>query len=244
MENDESKKILVIFDLDNTILCETTDYKLFSLLREEKLKEAQSPCNNWAHHMQKIYLTMKEDSITIEEIKKVVQSIPLMEGFSEIFELISRNKNKFETLIVSGANTLYIEWIIDYHKLHNIIDGYYSNIAQPHDDLLIKIVPNHSHDCRTCEVDQAQCKKKVLHDFFKIRGVDYQRDYSNILYIGDGENDYCPSTLLDQKNHLFPREEYALHKMLSDEKIKTKLECNIHPWKNGFNIIEVINKLL
>jgi 2,3-diketo-5-methylthio-1-phosphopentane phosphatase len=240
----EDKKILVIFDLDNTILCETTDYKVFSLLNEEKLKEAHSPYNNWAHHMQKIYLSMKKDSITIEEIKKIVQSIPLTEGFSEIFEFISQNKNKFETLIVSGANTLYIQWIIDCHKLHNIIDGFYSNFAEPHDDLLIKIVPNHSHDCKICEVDQAQCKKKVLNEYFKNKNIDYLKEYSNILYVGDGENDYCPSTLLEPDNYLFPRQDYALHNMLVEENIERKLKCNIHPWINGLSVLEVIKKLL
>jgi 2,3-diketo-5-methylthio-1-phosphopentane phosphatase len=240
----ETKKILLILDLDNTILSETTDYKVFKLLSETNLKKAIQPCENWALHMQKIYQIMKEENISLEEIKKTVLSIPLTEGFHELFDFIRQNKSNFEILIVSGANTLYIQWIIECYELNELIDGYYSNPAEPHEDFLIQIRPSHDHECPNCAIDQAQCKKKVLQEHFALKDIDYQIEYSSVLYIGDGENDFCPSTLLEHKHHLFPRENYALHKMIFVEDYGKKLKCNIHPWKSGLKIVEVLKKMI
>lgn len=241
MEESNRKKILLVLDMDYTILSQTTDYEVFKLLSEEKLKMAQQPCENWAHHMQKIYINLKEQNISIEEIKKTIQSIPLTDGFLEIFQFLKKNSEKFEIIIVSGANTLYIEWIIEMYDLGKLISSYYSNKAKPDDEFLIKISPNHYHECKLCENDKAQCKRQVLEEHFKIKNLDHMTYYSNIFYVGDGENDYCPGTLLSNHNHLFVREDYGLHKRIISN---NKIECNIHLWNNGYKILETWKKLI
>jgi 2,3-diketo-5-methylthio-1-phosphopentane phosphatase len=238
---DTKPKILLIFDLDNTILQHTTDYEVIKLIEPTTIDECY---HNWAKYMQKVYLKMKENLVHLEQIKKRVESIPLNEGFSEIFEFIRKNKEKFETLIVSGANTLYIKWLIEYHKINDIIDGYFSNFAEPDEEMLIKISPNHVHNCPICTHDLSQCKKKVLEEFFyKLKNIGYKESvysvYCSILYIGDGSNDFCPSTMLGINDFLFPREDYELHQMVCSEKCKV-LRCKVHPWKNGNKILEVI----
>jgi len=238
---DSEPKILMVFDLDNTILQHTTDYEVIKLIEPKTIDECYY---NWAKYMQKVYLKLKEQFVHLEQIRKIVESIPLNEGFLEIFEFIRNNKEKFETLIVSGSNTLYIEWLIDYHKLNDIIDGYFSNFAEQDEDMLIRISPNHVHNCPLCCEDLSQCKKKVLEEFFfKIKNLRNKDSvyslYSAIVYVGDGSNDLCPSTLLGKNDFLFPREEFQLHKIVCGEKCNL-LNCKVHPWKNGKKILEVI----
>jgi 2,3-diketo-5-methylthio-1-phosphopentane phosphatase len=236
----DSHKILFIFDLDNTILKHTTDYEVIKLIPQVEIDENYF---NWAKYMQKMYLKMKENQVKLEQIKKVVESIPLNEGFSEIFEFLRKNKEKFEILIVSGANTLYIQWIIEYHKINDIVDDYFSNYAQPDEELLIKISPNHIHDCSDCIQDLSQCKKKVLEEFLSSKKIkDKENFYSSIVYVGDGSNDFCPSTMLGINDLLFPREEYQLHKMICQDIFNKKIKCAIHPWKSGGKILEVVKK--
>lgn len=237
-EMDTNSKILLIFDLDNTILQNTTDYEVLKLIPSVEVDESYI---NWAKYMQKIYLKMKENQVNLEQIKKVIESIPLNEGFTEIFEFVRSNKEKFETLIVSGANTLYIKWVIEFHKFYDIFDGYFSNIAEPDEELLIKILPNHDHDCQCCTHDSSQCKKKVLEEYFSLKKKkNAEKIYSSIIFVGDGINDFCPSTVLGNNDLLFPREDFELHQMVSCDNHKGKVKCRIHPWKTGEKILEVI----
>ena len=45
-------------------------------------------------------------------------------------------------------------------------------------------------------------------------------NYKNILFICDGENDYCPSTILNNTDYLFPREDYKLFDMIYKDNFK------------------------
>lgn len=237
------KKIMLIFDLDNTILSDTTDYCIMKLLSNNLLVDLPEPTgrdSNWAEYMQKVYLRMKEHSINISQIKSTVESIPINDGFSDLFKLIRNYKDRFDTLIISGSNTLYIKWLIEHHKLDDIFSDYIANFAEPHDDLLIQITQNHIHDCENCE--QAQCKR-ILLDAYLAR-VQEESLYANILYVGDGENDYCPSILLKNSDYLFPRENYTLHHKLYKNDYAKFLKCQIHPWNHGEKIVKIVKNLL
>jgi len=230
-------KTLIIFDLDNTIITKTSDYELLNRLLTDKLIKY----DNWAEFMQSVYIKMKEMGIKIEEIKNIIENIPLTEGFDEIFQIIRLNKHKFHTIIISGSNTLYLKWLIEYHNLNDIIDNYFSNIAEIDDENLIKIKQAHFHQCAIC-FDKAQCKKKILEEFISEKQIEI--NYKNILFICDGENDYCPSTILNNTDYLFPREDYKLFDMIYKDNFKNSLRCNIQPWKDGRTICEIIKKLI
>ena len=36
------------------------------------------------------------------------------------------------------------------------------------------------------------------------------------MYVGDGDNDYCPARYLDKEYVVYPRQDYVLHKMICD----------------------------
>ena len=236
---DTKAKILLVFDMDYTILQEVADLEVIKLLPPVKIEESR---RNWANYMQMVYIMMNSHNIKIEQIKNVVENIPLNEGFPEIFEFIRQNKEKFETLIVSGANTLYIQWLIQFRKLEEVIDGYFSNYAEPSEEMLIKIRPNHEHACVLCRRHLSQCKKKILEEYITLkRSNNKDFEYSSIVYVGDGENDFCPSTILGVNDLLFPREEFELHHMITRGKHE-KLSCKIHPWKSGNKVLEIIKK--
>lgn len=247
---EDQKKMLLIFDMDNTILKETTDYEVIKLLSKSSLDTVTEPWQNWAKYMQQVYKKMKEESISLDKVRDSVVKIELNEGFFEIFEMIRTNRDKFETLIISGANTLYIKWVLEHYKIEDLFDKCFSNIAEPDEECLIRISPNHVHECPVCLHDLSQCKKKVIEDYLLSKQINPKTvsdHYTRIIYVGDGENDYCPSTLLTSNDLLFPREDYALFKMVCEkvpgENLR-KLNCVIHSWKNGTSIVEILKKLL
>lgn len=242
MEN--SKKILFAFDMDHTILQENSDYVIRDLLTEKSRDEINALSEtsvNWAKTMQIVYEKMKEEKIDINQVKKIIEDMPFNPGFPEIFELIRTNKERFESIIISGANTLFIQWLIEHHKLHDVFPKFFSNIAEPHQELLIKITQAHEHECKRC--DKSQCKNRIMKEYLK--EIQYEEgNYDHVLYIGDGSNDYCAGLVLGENDYLFAREGFSLHKMLYKKDMLKDMKCKVVPWKDGYQVLEVVRGLI
>lgn len=241
------KKILFVFDLDHTILSETCDYFILGLLSDQSVQHLFSTMgisSNWAHQMQKVFLKMKEERINIDQIKQMIQMIQFNPGFGKLFEFLRKHKEKFETLIISGANTLYIQWVLESKGIEDLFPVYYSNFAEVHDDFLIKIDPHHEHDCDNC--DESQCKRIIIQNHFKEKGYhnDPHEYYSRILYVGDGCNDYCPGTIMKEGDILFPRKDFPLHQKLYHKGDHKYLQCALKEWETGDEILNAISKLI
>jgi pyridoxal phosphate phosphatase PHOSPHO2 len=240
------KNVLFVFDFDDTILMSNTDYEILSLLSQESrniLEPLSKNITNWAHFMQEVYLRMKEDKVELEQVKKIVEGLPLNQGFMELFQFIRQNKNQIDCLIISGANTLFLEWVLDKQGIKDLFSTYYTNWAQPCEQSLIRILPHHEHDCKNC--DGSQCKRQILAKHLKDResqGEVY--DYKHILYAGDGQNDFCPATEFNESDILFPRLNFPLEKMLLTKGEKRNLKCKIHVWENGFDIQKILKEIL
>ena len=246
MESDGNKKILFVFDFDHTIVERNSDMEILTLLSENS-KKSLGPkyivSKNWAKYMQEVYKMMKNDNIEISQIKKIVESLEFNKGYPELFEILKNNKDKIDTLIISGANTLFLEWFLEKHNLTDVFPVYYSNWAVPHEENVIKIDQHHLHDCKEC--DQSQCKRIIIGDHFKKFHSEEQFDtYRHILYAGDGKNDYCPGTILREQDMLFPRANFPLANKLFGKGCVKNLSCQVHLWENAFKIIEVLKMLL
>lgn len=239
----KTKKILFAFDMDHTILSGNSDYVFLHLLSAEsktELKAIKAKSNNWAKYMQSVYLKLKRDNTNIDKIKETIQAIPLNPGYKELFDFLRLNQERFENIIISGANTLFIKWVLEKHNLGDIFQQYYSNFAEEDNECLIKIHPHHDHQCSKC--DESQCKNLILEGH--IHNAINSNEYEKIIYAGDGSNDYCPSLLLKENDYLFPRVGFALHDLLYENEGLKDLKCEVYPWHDGYIILEEIKKLI
>jgi len=130
MENQE--KILIIFDMDHTIIDLNTDSELIKIMEKKCPKKINELLytDNWALYMNEVMDLMNREGFAISEIKSFIESLELNIGFKDLFDFINQNINKFEVIIFSGCNTIFVEWIIRYRQLDNLIYKYYSNLAE------------------------------------------------------------------------------------------------------------------
>jgi len=234
----DNDKILLVFDLDHTILDKNSDIEISSLFQniDNSIYSRDREDMYWGDVMQKVYLKMKNEGIQLNQIKSLIQSLELSRNFPELFKFIRSYNNRFENIIISGANTLFIKWLIEKHQWEELFSSYFSNPAEPHEEKLISINNYHNHTCPSC--DGSQCKKIILKDFLSKQN----NRYKNIVYLGDGSNDFCPSTILKENDILFPRKNFALFKELYKKNKINMLECKVFPWEDGLEIIEVIKE--
>lgn len=136
--------------------------------------------------------------------------------------------------------------MILYAGLKGVFSKVYSNPATFHPDGLLQIEPHHTHACPTCSINL--CKQAVLSQCVQQGGP-----YAGIAYIGDGQNDLCPATVLEGTDVVFPRAGFALHQLLttSDKQQAesqplspyrdlqpTAIKAQVVPWSSATEIMQ------
>jgi len=62
--------------------------------------------------------------------------------------------------------------------------------------------------------------------------------FSRISYVGDGQNDVCPSLRLGPNDRVFARSGFPLHKRLA---INQEFKAQLHPFVDGHDIWKVLD---
>lgn len=84
------------------------------------------------------------------------------------------------------------------------------------------------------------CKYRVFKNYFSDDKIE---QYSNVVFVCDGHNDFCVAKNFSENNYLFIRKNFTLDKMLNSEKYKNIVKCkNIFKWENGDELIEYFKK--
>lgn len=242
----KEQKTLLIFDMDHTIIDLNTDVELIKILKE-KCPETLSKVprlDNWAHYMNDIMHLMSKEGFSIAEVKKIIQSLEYNIGFKDLFDFISDNKHRFEVIIFSGCNTVFLEWILESKKIENLIFKVYSNIAKITQAGVLTVDSTHVHDCSSC--DKSQCKQVLLQDF-----LNQQRNknvsYRNLVFVGDGVNDFCLTKILTKDDLVCYRIGFELEKKITEWKKCNNLDdynCHLLPWKTGFEIVDKLKNMI
>jgi 2,3-diketo-5-methylthio-1-phosphopentane phosphatase len=236
-----SSKILLVFDFDNTILSVDSDFEILSLLSQESIADLHAKyikSNNLANLMQEVFIKMKEENKNVSQIKALIENIPFNPGYIELFDFIKNNKDNFETVIISGTNSLFLKWALEKKGITDLFPVCFTNWSEIDEEYVIKIKQHHHHSCKDC--DESLCKKTVLNEF--IINHKEVNNFSKIIYVGDGENDYCPATFLKEGDLLFSRLDFPLELKLFKNGFIQNIRSEVHVWKDGYEILQEIKK--
>lgn len=164
-----------------------------------------------------------------------------------MMDLLQYLKNpEIEIIIISDSNSIFIETWLEKMKLTDSIQQVFTNQAHFDSSGLLNISMYHSQNwCERCP--ENLCKGSVLDEHLKTRheeGV----TFSSVAYVGDGKNDYCPSTKLSQIDHVFPRKGFSLEKLLTnpqiDEADKKKILANVCVWTSALEIKDKLSEII
>ena len=236
------KKHLLIFDFDQTIIDVDSEFsmveKLCPDLFEERIKGDLYLKYKWIDLNNYIYTRLKQNGYNYKDVKEYLTSLKLSPNFKELFEYIKKNKNKFETLILSANNTHVINLILTSHNIRDCIDHICCNEGVIDEDNILKIIPT-NEKYEHCEDDKPfLCKSLFFEDFIKNK----ETIFDKVFYVADGGNDFCLSKKLGNNDIIFPRKDYGLYKILYDKNGKNEVKAKIVSWENGNDICKEIMK--
>ena len=236
------KRHLVIFDFDQTIIDLDSEFSMVEKYAPDLYKEKNGDLyvkDHWIEFNNYIYTRIIQNGFTYEDVKKHFQSLNLSPKMDELLNYLRENKSKYETIIITGNNEQVVDLVLSSHGIKDCFDHILCNKSILDEKNFFKFwAVNEKYE--HCEDDKPfLCKSLFFEDFIK----DKKNCFDRIFYIGDGRNDFCLSKKLGKNDIVFPRFNYSLYKILFDKNGKNEVKAQIIPWKNGKDILDVLQKL-
>ncbi|KAK3101066.1 hypothetical protein FSP39_000716 [Pinctada imbricata] len=243
-----TSKILLAFDFDHTVIDDNSDLYIKKLAPNgipEAIEDTYSD-QGWNEYMAAIFAHLHDLGVTEDELLSCVREIPFTDGMKELLQYAKEKGH--ECIIVSDANSTFIQNIMSHYGLDDTMSAVYTNPAHFDKDGKLKIRYYHTQDW--CDLSTVNlCKGHILEEHLKQRdkeGIQYRA----IFYIGDGSNDLCPSLRLKETDFVFARVNFRLWKKIrklkeEEEKGVNKLvlKAKFVEWETGFDVIKVLQKL-
>ena len=232
------KKILLAFDFDDTITDENTCVAVIDMIAnpKDRAKLDDQAKDDWNVFMNQALEVLHSNNITVEDIKSRLEEVSIVDGMAELFNHVRENESMFDCIIISNANDLFVNTVLNKHNLKSVIQTVISHKAKISGDLL-QIVDCHSHDHKDCPA--SMCKGKLLIQYLlesRAKGIKYRL----VCYCGDGTNDFCPAHQLKKKDFVFVRRGFGLDRRIARARAvnESDVKAQIVPWTNGNQILD------
>ncbi|GAB9476081.1 Pyridoxal phosphate phosphatase [Globisporangium polare] len=243
-------QVLVVFDYDWSLVNENSDTFVFKqlhaplldTLRERlALRQQQQQEVSWTALMDELLheLSQQQPLVTPKVIRATLAQIPILDRMLDAVRL-AVDTHGADLKIVSDANTVYIQSMLEHHALASHVSEVFTNpgFFEGVNSSRLRVQPYHAlhlvpHGCPNCPANM--CKGAILDQIR--RG---NPGYTHVLYIGDGGGDFCPSTRLTAQDVVFARGDDAdgkayglLKKILAK---REKVQAKVVPWSSGEDI--------
>ena len=217
-----AKNKLVIFDFDNTMIDGNIDLIVFDLdctLRMySTLRHWTEVHPVWTDYMAASFAEMHSVGITPQSIEEIVREVSIMPGVEELCKHLA-SKDDVEMIVVSDANDLFINWILESNGLNSFFSKVYSNPAAFADSGKLLVKHYHSHSCKRCPANM--CKAEIIRQHMQ------GRSFERVAYFGDGHGDVCPSLSLSADDLVFARNGYTMARHLTKSAAAGKLKAKL-----------------
>eukprot|EP01083_Nonionella_stella_P139664 426513_1 len=257
-----NKSVMVLWDFDWSLVNGNSDFYVMTKLWGEK------------EYKSKIYRQLRKDAtaagVTVftdvmdqycwpklfnthklnkESFTKLICDIPIFPSNLHVIKTLGNDKYKAitEQYVVSDANSLLIETILQHHDIYPEIipsDKIYTHPGWFDEESgSIRCKRYHTaeepHGCPLNDSPQI-CKGKILTEEIMKK---YQKDPKNLIriYIGDGSGDYCPILRFGANDFAFCRTGKSLERRINQTK---ELKCTVLKWKDGKELLECFKQAL
>ncbi|GMH38066.1 hypothetical protein BSKO_05950 [Bryopsis sp. KO-2023] len=203
------KRVLFVWDFDWSLVDANSDpWVIDKVGASDIFARLRGECPGWTELMDQTFLhAHQEKGVTESDIRKASHTVPLHPGIAKGLKELGCLEN-VEMVIVSDANSVFIEEILTFHDLKSCFKEIFTNPGSFENGAL-RVGPHHteSHFCENCPSNL--CKGQIM------EGLLLGQKYDSVIYVGDGGGDYCPSTKLGPSDFVLARTSYPGKKKMT-----------------------------
>jgi pyridoxal phosphate phosphatase PHOSPHO2 len=139
---------------------------------------------------------------------------------------------------LSNANSVFIRTILQDKGLLDLFTEIVTNPAEWDESGLLKLYrrvdpTGAQHGCMIgCSANM--CKGEELEAFLER----HKPGFEQIIYVGDGGNDYCPVLRLRSQDTVLCRRQKGLEERIEKEGPKDGLKCRVYKWTQAWEVEE------
>lgn len=250
-----TQRELIVFDFDETLVDCNSDTWIHQLVPSKQLPEniEYRPGQDYFKHVQSVLSYLYTLNVREQDYYNCLSTMPSVPGMIEsLIATLGKEPDKYDMIILSDSNSFFINTYLKAKSLENLFSTVLTNLARFNEDGQLIIDEYHVQD--HCSLSARNlCKGEALKNYIGKRMLDHNTVYTCINYVGDGENDFCPSTKLGVRDRIFPREGYSLDRLCSKLKFNNGInlstdananlptvKASVIPWSTGEEILSVI----
>lgn len=115
---------LVVFDFDDTVVNCNSDTWVDQLAPDGKIpKDIRAIFDgvNWTNYMAAVFKYLFANGVTREDYERCLHAMPFVQHVKELLEELaskpSAHGRKYELIVISDANTFFIQTFLEHHSL-------------------------------------------------------------------------------------------------------------------------------
>lgn len=172
---------------------------------------------------------------TREQIETALRNIPFHPAMARVITGLKGDPNT-TLLSISNANSVFIPIILEEKGLMDHFTEIVTNPAEWDESGLLKLrrrvdPTGVQHGCMIgCSANM--CKGEELEAFLER----HKPQFDQIIYVGDGENDYCPVLRLRSQDTVLCRRLKGLEGRIEKEGPKDRLKCQVYKWTDAWEV--------
>ncbi|KAK1423870.1 hypothetical protein QVD17_19179 [Tagetes erecta] len=229
---------MVIWDFDRTIMEDDSDRWVVTEMDLTHLFNQLRQTLPWNTLMDRMMEELHSQGTTIEDITNCLNRVELDPQI--ISAVRSAHTHGCDLKVLSDANHFFIETILKNHGIYDCFSDIITNPSFVDEQGRLRISPYHgsAHGCDLCPPNL--CKGFVLNRIQDLTCEDIKKRV--MIYIGDGGGDFCPTLKLSEEDHVMPRKDFPLHRLIS--KSSTPIKPKVHEWTNGKELNKILIPLI
>lgn len=249
------QKDLIVFDFDETLIDCNSDSFVHKLAPNGRIPEdlEYRHGQDYFKHVQSVLSYLHEQKVTEKDYFECLSKMPSVPGmFDTLISTLGKYRDKYDIVICSDSNSFFINSYLKAKSCDHLMTAVLTNTGRFTENGLLELVEYHNQDF--CSISARNlCKGEALKNYIGRRMLDNNTVYKCVNYVGDGENDLCPSTRLSSRDRIFPRKGFSLDRLCAKLKnnspdVRRLVENNklpelmapVIPWTSGSEILEVI----
>ncbi|KAJ3239297.1 hypothetical protein HDU81_006187 [Chytriomyces hyalinus] len=231
---------LVALDFDNTLIdCDSTSHMMEQLAPAEIATMEANWNMPWNELNDMLFAKLHAAGVSKDDVIRAVRTFNFNPDMLQLFALVKQRGG--DIAVISDANTVFIsEFFASQHANHFISDTA-SNPASWTVDGRLRISPRtHAtipHGCTgTCPVNL--CKG------FEVS--QYKSKYDRVLFVGDGERDFCGMSRLGPRDVALGRLGHSLETFLMQREPHrvAELQAPLRWWRDAAELVACVSQAL
>ncbi|SAM06140.1 hypothetical protein [Absidia glauca] len=226
-----SGRNLAVFDFDWSLIEQDSDCWTIAKLSEDVLnKYITQTGSQWTDVVDKALCELQDNGFTLDQFKQALETIPFTTFMIDALKMLKEHGTT--VLILSDANSFYIDTILKAYGVRDLVDDVITNPAYFDEKNRLRVnrrilASSPPHQCQfRCAVNL--CKGQELKNYINEKGP-----FQKVMYVGDGKNDYCPATHLREEDRMFERSDKSLARYLEDASVVAAIKASITYWSSS-----------